>query len=270
MNNQFFSTTFEKHLNVGGQQREEILAEVNSHLEEVSANKLGDPKKIARKSNRVHLGLLSSLRQLIIFRLILLVIFELGAQIAYPWVWNPIKNSVFVVTSVITSLIPTAAAIIGAFAISRMHRRWEKLLWWSLTLTIAALIFQLYNHFIAKSVFFPPELNIFWWYITNVVESFIVTYLLSTGIMLAVSGRQAWLPKHPWIDVIGAFVLQAIGALLLSGYVINFFNSMPQTNDVVDSARVWVEGNPFTFAIIIGAVGGLIEAIRINTTHKKT
>lgn len=56
-----YITDFERHLRVAEPKRNEILAELKTHLEEAENPKiLGNPKRLARSYNRTHIGLLFS------------------------------------------------------------------------------------------------------------------------------------------------------------------------------------------------------------------
>lgn len=63
MTKDVFFKNFEHHLLIGSPKREEILAELKTHFDELGMDDpmvLGDPKALARKYNRTHLGLVYS------------------------------------------------------------------------------------------------------------------------------------------------------------------------------------------------------------------
>lgn len=66
-----FFAQFERHLLVGKPKREEIIAELQSHLAELSKSAdpsvaIGDPKQLAREYNRTHLGFFSTWLRLLL------------------------------------------------------------------------------------------------------------------------------------------------------------------------------------------------------------
>ena len=78
MTNEQFLQMFNHYLVIGGRKRDDIVAEVTSHLQEQSADKLGDPALLARKMNHVHLGLFVSFRSLAITAAITTVLFDVA------------------------------------------------------------------------------------------------------------------------------------------------------------------------------------------------
>ncbi len=55
-----FLVAFGRHLNIGGYRRQEILREVETHLAESSPAELGNPIRLAKSIDRVHLGIFNT------------------------------------------------------------------------------------------------------------------------------------------------------------------------------------------------------------------
>lgn len=88
MNFNQYVTEFEHHLRVGEPKRSEIIAELNTHLDELSQNEspeaaLGDPRTLAAKYNRIHIGFFSSPLRIAISLLAVFIFLESANE--YNW-----------------------------------------------------------------------------------------------------------------------------------------------------------------------------------------
>lgn len=110
-----FLSIFKKHLRVAEPQRASILAEMEHHLSELEAGadpvqKLGDPRVLAAAENRTHIGVLGSLRNL----LMLPWLVGIGFVIIFSF---PIPPTAFWESGII-SIVSGQLALIGFFLVS--------------------------------------------------------------------------------------------------------------------------------------------------------
>lgn len=99
MTKEVFFKEFERHLLVGSPKREEILAELKTHMDElraVDAAELGNPKSLARQYNRTHVGLLGSRIRMFGFVTLtglLLGLLDFANWIGWKVFWRPDMSS---------------------------------------------------------------------------------------------------------------------------------------------------------------------------------
>ena len=80
---------FERHLRVGAPKRPEIVAEVKSHFEENGqASTFGNPKRLADRFNRIHLGFFYNFRRLIAVPIIAWFAYMFGFGLASHASWG--------------------------------------------------------------------------------------------------------------------------------------------------------------------------------------
>lgn len=204
MTHQEFLSTFTKHLYVGGTKRNELIHELETHLEELAPSespvvKIGNPRHLARRYNSEHLGLLGSIG----FMYSLPIVAVLLAMS-----WLVVQNDV--VIGVLWMLIITfilIAPVWVSIRVLQMHQAKRKIFLFllvtpliaTLTVTVIAFIASLYNvrygwvgSFFGGQPIDPPEgIGFQWW--ENILTAFNIVwlgYFFSLVIFLMTSGIQ--------------------------------------------------------------------------------
>lgn len=130
MMQQTFWNVLERRLLVGGEKRQEILTELRQHFDVAgSVSTMGDPELLARRYNRVHTGVLSSLS-----RLYGTIIASLLVLWALSWLRYPVPNEFVLINHTAFFLSSMFGAVRGlsfvvlvvlvGSAVTRMRRMW--------------------------------------------------------------------------------------------------------------------------------------------------
>ncbi len=271
MTNEQFLTTFQHHLNVGGPQRDEIIAEITNHLEEESPEKLGDPKKLASKSNRVHLGFISSFKMLLWLRLAVFLVFECGWLLvslqylsstpARGWWWVYSVN-------IITQLFPALVFIYGSYLIGHFRRRWLALGAWVATFaagaTLMSFIQEKIGYVLAVS---GVERSPLMEYLGQLTTLYVVFGAIALGIMVATEGKNMLWPKHIIASTIGAFIIITIATYFALPLVWNVITGYRYT-EYMSTVDVWIFEHQHYLAVTFGLVGASLEWLR-HSHHKQ-
>jgi len=232
MTNDQFLQMFNRCLVVGGRKRDEIVAEVASHLQEQSADKLGDPALLARKINRVHLGFFASFRSLAIAAAITTILFDV--IIPYVVVRHNASGTGLALPQFLWSLVPLVSPILfiyGAHAISRMQNRWVY------TAALAAIFaagFAVQQELMQATgylqIFSASGSTSVWLIHIQPIVTFLITYaVIGYGVMAATAGRQLIVSRHQVIDIALAFILGAAAARYLIPMIWNAITSFHYT-----------------------------------------
>jgi len=262
MTNEQFLTTFQTHLNVGGPERDEIIAEMKSHLEEEMAEKLGDPKQLAEKSNRVHLGLFSSMRKLLWLRLGTFLIFEIG------WTWLSIETYAgsvsrqaawIYVMNIIALLIPVVVFMYGSYSIGHMRRRWLNIGIWASTFAISGVIVSVLQQALGYLIVASTNNRPIWnEYISQTASLFIVYGTVALGIMIATEGKNMLWPKHQILATTTTFLIIGIASYfalpLTWNAITNFHNS-----ESMATFGEWLFRNQQYLALVLALGGAGVE-----------
>lgn len=267
MTNEQFLITFERHLNVGGPQREEIIAELNSHLKEQSPEKLGDPKELARKSNRVHIGWLSSFSQLLVIRLLSFVLFEFG------WIVFYIKNYVgpsvisqpswVLPMTVIAQLVPILLFIYGSYIIAHLRHRWVHILLWSGSFSLGWTLVYLWQISAGYVLFSDSNSfqNVFMILLGQFLLMWLVYVTIAIGIMFVTEGKNILWPHHRLFASIVAFVTIGFSTYFIIPLLWHVITDTHYTESMVVWDE-WIFKSQYYIASIIGLIGAVTEWIR--------
>jgi hypothetical protein len=268
MTNNQFLTAFQHHLNVGGPQRDEIIAEMKSHLEEEGTKKLGDPKMLAQKSNRVHLGFFSSFKMLLWLRMTVFLVFESGwllvslqyfsSSPAREWWWVYSVN-------IITQLFPALVFIYGSYLIGHFRRRWLTLATWVATFAAGATLMSILQEKIGYVlVASGGERSPLMEYLGQLSTLYIVFGAIALGIMVATEGKNMLWPKHIIASTIGAFIIITIATYFALPLVWNVITGYRYT-EFMSTVDVWIFEHQHYLAVSFGLIGASLEWLRHST-----
>ncbi len=270
MTNEQFLQVFRRHLAVGGPKRAEIIAEVASHLQEQPADKLGDPKLLARTSNRVHVGLFPSFLSLAITAAIVTVLFDV--LIPYLQVRFDASGSAASFVQFFWSIVPLISPILfiyGAHAISRMRNRWVYTAVLAGIFTVGFAIqqelMQATGYLLVASV--DGSTSVWTIHIQPVVNFLLPYVIIGYGVMAITAGRQLIVSRHPVIDVALAFLLGTAAARYLIPMIWNTITNYHYTLAMSEwSAAAF---NYLTLAsITIGVLCAGVEWLRIRSVQR--
>ncbi|MFA5051436.1 MAG: hypothetical protein WC544_00035 [Patescibacteria group bacterium] len=274
MTDEQFVKDFQLYLEVGGPLRQEIVREVTSHLQEQSADQLGNPSVMAKKMNRVHLGLFASFQSLAITAAITTVLFD----VVVPYVGliyhgSPVWKNVSWISSVLWQFIPFISPLLfiyGAHAISRMRNRWVYTVAFAAIFTAGFAIQQeLMQAAGYLSVFYVGGSQNAWHIHIQPVVTFFISYAVIGYGMLAISaGRQHIVTRHHIIDVLLAGILEGAAAYYIVPMVWNAITSFHYT-EAMYRWSVAVYENLFIICVGIGLLGAGVEWYRIRATKKR-
>ncbi len=139
MTKETYLAEFERHLRVGDTKRGDIIAELNTHLEELSSNEhpetvLGDPKPLATRYNRTHIGFFSSDARIAAtpFAIAALNLAFMIILRTLPDRWNAASNApplpdASAYAFIVMVLVPIAAALLIGRALARTDRPWQRI-----------------------------------------------------------------------------------------------------------------------------------------------
>lgn len=271
MTTQQFLEVFQRHLTVGGPKREEIIREVTSHLQEQSADKLGDPVALAKKLNRVHVGFLSSLRSLAVVATATTVLFDVILpyvgivyqydRISVPWL--------FQMSWLIIPFISPVVFIYGTHMISRMKNRWASV---AIVAAIFAAGFMIHQELMQATGYLlivsaNGSQSVWAIHIQPVVSFFITYAALGYGVMVGTAGRQLIVARHHIIDLILAFILESVAAYFLLPMIWNAITSFHYTEAMYEWS-VPVFEHLMLVSIGVGLLGAAIEWYRVRAVTK--
>ncbi len=271
MTNEQFIQTFERHLGVGGLKRKEIIGEVTSHLQEQSVDAFGDPIVLARKMNRVHLGIFSSFWSLVMTAAGVTALFDIIIPyVGFVYHGSPVWKDVSWISSVLWQCIPFISPLLfiyGAHTISRMRNRWVYVALltaiFTAGYTIQQELMQAMGYLLIQSV---DGSESFWAVHVQPMVSFLITYgIIGYGMMVVSSGRQFIISRHQSIDIGLAFVLESAAAYYILPMAWNAMTSFHYT-EVMYEWSVPVFENLVLVSVAIGLLGALAEWIRIRAT----
>jgi hypothetical protein len=270
MTKEQFLEVYNRHLNIGGRKRDEVVAEVASHLQEESADKLGDPVLLARNTNRVHLGFFASFRSLAIAAVITTVIFDVF--IPYTAVKYNVNGGTSASLQLFWSLAPFVSPLLfiyGAHAISRMRNRWVSIMMLAAIFAggfvIQQELMQAIGYLLISTV---SGGSLLWEAHIQPVITFLLTYaIIGYGVMVVTAGRQRIVSHHQVIDVALAFIIEAAAARYLLPMIWNAITTFHYTMAMSEWAA---SAFPYLTAasIIIGLLGAGIEWLRIRAVKK--
>ncbi|MFA6553607.1 MAG: hypothetical protein WCT27_04220 [Patescibacteria group bacterium] len=235
MTNEQFLQVFKHYLAVGGRKREEIVAEVASHLQEQSADKLGDPALLARKTNRVHLGLFASFQSLAITAAITTLFFDvIVPYVGLIYHGSPVWKNVSWISSVLWQCVPFISPILfiyGAHAISRMRNRWVNtavlVVIFSAGFAVQQELMQAAGYLFISTV--SGSTSVWSMHIQPIV-SFVFTYaIIGYAVMAITAGRQLIVSRHQVIDITLAFILGGAAARFLLPMIWNAITTFHYT-----------------------------------------
>lgn len=270
MTNEQFLQDFRHHLAVGGPKRAEIVAEVASHLQEQSADKLGDPVRLARKTNRVHVGIFGSFQSLAIIAAVTTVLFDV--LIPYVRVRYDASGTAAPVIQFFWSIVPLISPILfiyGSHAISRMRNRWIYTGVLAIIFTAGFAIQQELGQAMGYLFVATADGSTSLWasHIWPVLD-FLRTYaVIGYGVMAITAGRQLIVARQIVIDVALAFLLGTAAARYLLPMIWNTITNFHYTLAMSEwSATAF---NYLTLAsIAIGLFGAGVEWLRIRSVKR--
>lgn len=270
MTNEQFLHDFSRHLAVGGPKRDEIVAEVTSHLQEQSADKLGDPQLLAHKTNRVHVGLFPSFQSLAIAAAITTLLFDV--LIPYLVYSHYTSSGGALLPQFLWLLVPLASPILfiyGAHAISRMQNRWVYTAILAVIFTVGFAIHQELMQATGYLLVASADGSTSLWtiHIQPVVDFLIPYVVIGYGVMVATAGRQLIVASHQIIDITLAFLLGTAAARYLLPMLWNTITNFHYTMAMSEwSATAF---NYLTATSIgIGLLGAGVEWLRIRSVKK--
>lgn len=204
MTHQEFLSLFTKHLYVGGAKRVELIDELRTHLEELHTNesaeeKIGNPRQLARRYNREHLGLLGSVGFMYSLPII-------AALLAMSWLIA--QNDLVVgLLWILTISFILIAPVWVSMRVLQMHQAKRKIFLYilvtpliaAITMTVIAFIASMFNvrygwvgTFFGRAPIDPPEgIGFQWW--ENILTALNIVwlgYFFSLVIFLMTSGIQ--------------------------------------------------------------------------------
>lgn len=270
MTTEQFLNAFRHSLTVGGQKREEIIAEVSSHLQEQSADKLGDPVRLAQRTNRVHVGFFASFQSLVIAAAITTLLFDV--LIPYVGARYDAKTAGVSPLEFLWLLVPLVSPILfiyGAHAISRMQHRWIYAAVYAAVFTagfaLQQEIMQATGFLFVSTV--SGSSSVWSIHIQPVVNFFFPYAVIGYAVMVITAGRQFIVSRHQLIDIVLAFLLGSAGAYYILPMMWNSITSFHYTENMSDWASA-----AFTYlsvaSICIGVLCAVIEWFRIRSVKK--
>ncbi|MDP2684479.1 MAG: hypothetical protein Q8P20_05490 [bacterium] len=270
MTNEQFLKDLQHHLEVGGPQREEIVREVTSHLQEQSAEQLGDSAVVARKMNRVHLGFFASFRSLAIAAAITTVLFDV--IIHYVAVRYNSSGTGSALLQFFWSIVPFVSPVLfiyGAHAISRMRNRWIYTAVFAAIFAVGFAIQQELMQAIGYLLISTVSGSTSVWSIhIQPIVTFLITYaIIGYAVMAIMAGRQLIVSRHQVIDIILAFILGGAAARFLLPMIWNAITSFHYTMAMSEwSASVFQYLTAVSIGIGLLCAG--IEWLRIRSVKK--
>ncbi|MFA5134262.1 MAG: hypothetical protein WC505_00545 [Patescibacteria group bacterium] len=273
MTNGQFLKDFQHHLEVGGPQRNEIVSEVRSHLQEQPAGQLGNPAVVAKKMNRVHLGLFASFFSLAMAATLVTLLFD----VVVPYVGliyhgSPVWKNVSWISSILWQCIPFISPILfiyGAHAISRMRNRWVYV---AILVAIFTAGFSMQQELMQATGYLlistvSGSTSLWSIHIQPIVTFFFTYAIIGYAVMAITAGRQLIISRHPVIDITLAFILGGGAARFLLPMVWNAITSFHYTMAMSEwSASAF---QYLTVASIgIGLLCAGIEWLRIRSVKK--
>jgi hypothetical protein len=261
MTNEQFLTTFQHHLNVGGQQREEIIAEVKSHLEEEGPEKIGDPKLLAQKSNRVHLGFFSSFAKLLWLRLITFLIFEFIYFIFYLltksqslFYWLDRGTYIF-------EFLPSVIFLFGCLMLRHMHRRWIYTIVWAATFAAGICILGAIgsvNGYYGTGI---AKIDIHLFDFGQLFSLWLTFAVIALAIVVATEGKNIIWPRHTIAGTIAAFMIMFFASYFALPIIANTATNYHYTESTA-SFSMWIFEHQHYLAFFLALLGGTMEYIR--------
>jgi hypothetical protein len=270
MTNEQFLQAFNRHLVVGGLKRDEIIAEVTSHLQEQSADKLGDPVLLAHRTNHVHLGFFASFQSLAVTAAIITLLFDV--LIPYVTIRYNSSSTSSPLPQFLWLLIPLVSPILfiyGAHAVSRMRNRWVFIAVLAAIFTagfaIQQELMQATGYLFISTVSGSTSV---WSIHIQPIVTFLITYaIIGYAVMAITAGRQYIVSRHQIIDITLAFILGSAAAHFLLPMIWNAITSFHYTMAMSEwSASAF---KYLTVASIgIGLLGAGVEWLRIRSVKK--
>lgn len=157
MTHQEFLSTFTKHLYVGGTKRNELIHELETHLEELAPSespvvKIGNPRHLARRYNSEHLGLLGSIGFMYSLPILVALLVQMNYWLSSINSW--LGDSLFLVIVVFLIFGPVWVSA----TVFRMHQAKRKLLTYVLFLPIIATLTLTLMAYFAYKIGQPNQL----------------------------------------------------------------------------------------------------------------
>ncbi len=270
MTNEQFTGDFRHHLTVGGPKREAIIAEMASHVAQQSPDQLGDPAQLAKKLNRVHLGLFASFRTLAIVAVATTLFFDvllpyLGVRSSANGTDSPLLNALWMIVPFISPIL----FIYGTHVVSRMRYRWiyagVLAIIFSAGFAIQQELMQATGYLLVASA--DGSTSVWTIHIQPILD-FLGTYaVIGYGVMVVTAGRQLIVSQHPVIDLALAFLIAAAAARFALPMVWNAITTFHYT-EAMASWSASAFGYLTAASLGIGLLNAGAEWLRMRTVRK--